>query len=58
VVDGFDMPMPVTLNAGSRAMLEPRQEWATIEIATDVTEIVLDADFYVEGRRVQARPPL
>ena len=58
VVDAFDMPIPVKLTAGSKVVLEPRQEWAIIEITTDVTEIVIDADFYVEGRRVQASPPL
>jgi hypothetical protein len=26
VVDSFDMPIPVTLTAGSKVMLEPRQK--------------------------------
>ncbi len=49
VVDGFDMPMEVTLGGANR-VLQPTEEWQSL--GTTTTELKADPDYYVEVRQL------
>jgi len=54
VVEGFDMPVRVTLGAGPlEVRLSATEAWQTAAIPSDVTALAVDPDFYVESRRVE-----
>ncbi|HEX9887756.1 MAG TPA: M1 family metallopeptidase [Longimicrobiales bacterium] len=51
VVEGFDMPVRVTVEPGSFAWLRPTAVWQTVEVGLTAPEqVTVDDDFYVEVR--------
>ncbi len=49
IVDKFDMPVQVTID-GKEQWLFPKADWSTMPIKND--DILVDADFYVESKRL------
>lgn len=53
VVEDFDMPVPVALDARTTVTLEPSPTWKTVRVAPGTTGLVPDPDFYIRSRRVR-----
>jgi hypothetical protein len=55
VVDGFDMPVKVTLSSGAYSFIQPVQSWLTSPIRIERAEdFRVDPNFYVLSRNVAA----
>lgn len=53
IVDGFDMPVKVKIDAGKEQFINPTSEWKTLKIKEGKT-LEVDRNFYVESKNVSA----
>jgi aminopeptidase N len=55
IVDGFSLPIPVTVNGTDYTTLRPTPEWQYVETPlTDPTKVTVDPDYYVQTRDLGA----
>jgi aminopeptidase N len=51
VVDGFDMPVRVTLEPGAFAWIEPTERWQTTDVEVGAADFSVDESFYLIPRQ-------
>jgi aminopeptidase N len=51
IVDGFDMPIQITINE-EQQWLFPNSEWKTLETKAIISLFEIDRDFYVESKKI------
>jgi aminopeptidase N len=55
VVDGFDMPVRVTLRDGAFDWIQPTTTWQDTDVQVGAADFSVDENFYVEARTPSAR---
>ena len=53
VVDGFDMPVRVTLRDGAYGWIHPTTRWQDTDVRVDAASFSVDENFYVIARQVE-----
>ncbi len=53
VVDGFHMPIRISLGGGTEVRLVPSQTWQSMGIPAGVTALKVDHGYYVATRRLE-----
>jgi aminopeptidase N len=52
IVDGFNMPVQITIDSGDKIMIAPTGSWQKLKRAGDIKTISVDPNFYIEKNMV------
>ena len=53
IVNGFAMPLKVTINQGETTWITPSGEWQTLKQESNIEMFSIDPNFYIEKNMVE-----